>query len=530
VSFRIVRFAYIIPSMCAKTTDGQDDAALLAAAARGSREALAQIARRYVPFVYNTAVRHVRDAHLAEDVTQAVFVILSRKVRNLKRGTLLHAWLFTTTRYAARNALRMQTRRTHHETKAAATAPVSVEKTDQVPVSVDAELDDAIAALGEMDRSAVLLSYFGGKNWREVGEAIGSSEDAARKRVSRAVTQMRAFFVRRGLHVSTAAVAAGLASAARAAAPVGLIESVACFVSAPALAGVSGTTVGGVISMMTWAKIKIAASFAGGLLLTIGLAGAMVMYRAPEKTAPPTTAPAAATASASLKNEITVDLLEVSGLHGAASWNGDGTPAQRVELDPDVRGAGAGVGAGPGHVIVARVVAPDPLDIDTRWSVKPARTTTIYHREHGDEKYAYISTEPQKDQKTINVRVEIAGGEWKVAATREGTDGIVMTGSVAFGEMFELDGRCKTTISDELIDQQAHIVAIDVNGQERPGSYSGSAMGKFFRQSNVEFDLPPGEIDRIEFRTRPYDQWVEFKNVSLVPGENLGFEVTSSGR
>ena len=516
--------------MCAKPTDGEDDAALLAAAAGGSREALARIARRYVPFVYNTAVRHVRDAHLAEDVTQAVFVILSRKVRNLKRGTLLHAWLFTTTRYAARNALRMQTRRTHYEFKAAATTPISFEKTGPVPVSIEAELDDALSSLGETDRSAVLLSYFGGKNWREVGEAIGSSEDAARKRVNRAVAQMRAFFVHRGLHVSTAAVAAGLASAARGSVPAGLIESVACCMTAPALSAASGATVSGVISMMTWANVKIAASFAAGLLMTIGLAGAMVMYRAPEKAAAPATAPAVASASASLKNDIAVDLLEVSGLHGAKCWNADGTPARPVELDPDVRGAGAGVGAGPGYSIVARVVAPESLDIDTRWSAKPARTTTIYHREHGNEKYAYVSTEPQKDQKTINLRVEIASGEWKVAAQREGTEGMVMTGSVAFGEIFERDGRCAEAISDELIDHQAQIVAIDVNGQEHPGSYSSSAHGKFFRQSNVEFDLPANEIDRIEFRTRPYDQWVEFKNVTLVPGQNLGFEVTSSGR
>ena len=519
--------------MCAKTTDGQDDAALLAAAAGGSREALAQIARRYVPFVYNTAVRHVRDAHLAEDVTQAVFVILSRKVRNLNRGTLLHAWLFTTTRYAARNALRMQSRRTHHETKAAATTPVSsVEKTGPVPDSVEAELDDALAALGETDRSAVLLSYFGGKSWREVGEAIGSSEDAARKRVNRAVAQMRAFFVRRGLHVSTAAVAAGLASAARGAAPVGLVESVACGMTAPVTigAGAGGATVSGVISMMAWANVKIAASFAAGLLMTIGLAGAMVMYRAPEKSAAPATAPVAASASVTLRDDVKVELLEVSGLHGARSWNGDGTPAQRVELDPDVRGAGAGVGAGPGHSIVARVTVPESLDIDTRFSVKPARTTTIYYRQHGDEQYAYVSTEPQKDQRTINVRVEIASGEWKTSAQREGTDGIVMTGSVAFGEMYEIEGKCATTISDELIDQQAKVVAVDMNGQEHPAAYRGAGLGKFFRQSNVEFDIPATEIDRIEFRTRPYDQWVEFKNITLVPDKNNGFEVTSSAR
>jgi RNA polymerase sigma factor (sigma-70 family) len=516
--------------MCAKPMDAEDDAALLVAAAGGSREALAQIARRYVPFVYNTAVRHVRDAHLAEDVTQAVFVILSRKVGNLKRGTLLHAWLFTTTRYAARNALRMQTRRTHHETRAAAGAPVSVEKTGPVPVSIEAELDDAIASLAETDRSAVLLSYFGGKNWREVGEAIGSSEDAARKRVNRAVAQMRAFFVRRGMHVSTAAVAAGLASAARGAAPAGLIESVACCMTAPAaLSAAGGTTVSGVISMMTWANAKIAASFAAGLLLTIGLAGAMVMYRGPERASAPTTAPAAAsTASVSLRDDVKVELLEVSGLHGAKSWNGDGTPAQRVELDPDVRGAGAGVGAGPGHSIVARVTLPGSLDIDTRWSVKPARTTTIYYREHGNEQYAYVSTEPQKGQTTINLRVEIASGEWKTSAQREGTDGIVMTGSVAFGEMYEIEGKCATTISDELVDQQAKVVAIDMSGQEHPAAYRGAGLGKSFRQSNVEFDIPATEIDRIEFRTRPYDQWVEFNDITLVPDKNNGFTVTSS--
>src|SRR5688572_1852211 len=80
------------------------------------RGALAQIARRYVGFVYNTALRQVRgDRHLAEDVTQVVFVILSRKISRLKPGTLLHGWLFTATRYAAANALKMQKRRTHYE-------------------------------------------------------------------------------------------------------------------------------------------------------------------------------------------------------------------------------------------------------------------------------------------------------------------------------------------------------------------------------------------------------------------------------
>src|SRR5688500_13312901 len=316
--------------MCEKPRDGDaDDAALLAQAARGSREALAAVARRYVAFVYNTAVRHVRDPHLAEDVAQAVFVILARKVHRIKPGTLLHAWLFATTRYAAKNALRMQARRAHHESKAAAAAKTrGADKTVPVPVFIEAMLDDAMAELGETDRSAVLLCYFGEKNWREVGARIGSAEDAARMHVGRAVAQMRAFFARRGMHVSAATVAAGLASAARASAPHGLVEAVACSMTAPAL---SGAAAEGVISMMIWTQVKMAAAFAAGLLLTIGLAGAMVMHRAQDKpAAAATTAPAPVpnrAGAVTLEGGVTVELLEVTGLHGAKSWRGDGTPA-----------------------------------------------------------------------------------------------------------------------------------------------------------------------------------------------------------
>jgi RNA polymerase sigma factor (sigma-70 family) len=515
----------------------EDDRLLLAQAASGSREALGAIARRYVGFVYNAALRQVRDPHLAEDVTQAVFVILARKVDRLVSGTVLHAWLFTTTRYAARNALKMQSRRIHHEARA---AKGRGEEVRQAP-EITPLLDEALAELGEVDRSAVLLSYFGERSWREVGTAIGSSEDAARKRVGRAVAQMRRFFARNGMHVSSGAVASGLASAARAAAPPGLADSVVagCITAAAASpaavsAGSAGGIAEGVLSMMTVAKIKVAAAFAIGFLVTLGFASAMVMRSAaqdppPQQQTRKSPAPAQR-ASVTLKDEITVELLEVTGMHGEQSWNGDGSPAPRGEIDADARGAAAGVGAGPGHLLVARVVAPETLEMDARWSVQPARTTTINHVEHGPEKYVYISTEPQKDQKTIDLRVEIASGEWKMAAARDGTDGMVMTGSVAFGEVHELDGRCAMTISDELLDQQVHIVAIDANGQEHPAESRGAGIGKSFRQSNVEFPLPADEIARIELRTRPYAQWVAFKNITLVPGQAAGFQVTSSGR
>src|SRR5262245_48456665 len=97
------------------------DAELLQSARHGSLEALEEMARRYAGFVYSTALRHVHDRHLAEDVTQAVFVTLSRKISRLDQGTLLHGWFFTTTRYAAANAVKIHKRRIHHEHQAAQT-------------------------------------------------------------------------------------------------------------------------------------------------------------------------------------------------------------------------------------------------------------------------------------------------------------------------------------------------------------------------------------------------------------------------
>src|SRR4051812_4171759 len=85
----------------------------------GDRNALSPLVQRHIDFVYSVARRQVGDAHLAEDVTQAVFLILCRKAASLRRGTVLQGWLFETTRYAANNALRSLRRKQHHERAAA---------------------------------------------------------------------------------------------------------------------------------------------------------------------------------------------------------------------------------------------------------------------------------------------------------------------------------------------------------------------------------------------------------------------------
>ena len=96
-----------------------DDLTLLREYARSnSEEAFAALVSRHINLVYSVALRQVRDPHLAEEITQAVFIILARKAGSLGPKTILSGWLCRTARYASANALTIQRRRQHREQEA----------------------------------------------------------------------------------------------------------------------------------------------------------------------------------------------------------------------------------------------------------------------------------------------------------------------------------------------------------------------------------------------------------------------------
>src|SRR5439155_20075337 len=126
---------------------------------------------------------------LADDITQAFFITLSKRAKSLHDPNLLTGWLVRTTRSASLNALKYQSRRRHHEQQAAAMQSMTVANEDCLS-NVAPLLDEALAHLNLKDRSAIALRYFQGKTARDVGLYLGISEPAAQKRITRALERL----------------------------------------------------------------------------------------------------------------------------------------------------------------------------------------------------------------------------------------------------------------------------------------------------------------------------------------------------
>jgi RNA polymerase sigma factor (sigma-70 family) len=231
---------------------------------RGSNEAFAELVRRYLNLVFSAARRQVRSPQLAEEVTQRVFFDLSRSAQKLKPTQPLAAWLFVVTRRTAIDASRGETRRRAREQMVAEIA--DMKNSPESWVEIEPLLDEAVASLGEADRTAVLLRFFENKSLREVGQALGASEDAAQKRVTRAVEQLRMFFGKHGVAVSAAMLTTNISAQAVQTAPAALLGAL---VSSGAVLTASATHVSSILIMTTLKKIGLTAAFA--LVTGIGL-------------------------------------------------------------------------------------------------------------------------------------------------------------------------------------------------------------------------------------------------------------------
>ena len=254
-------------------------------AAENSDDAFAVLVARHLNLVYSVAHRVVRSPHLAEDIAQAVFIDLARNARTIKTGTPLVAWLHLVSRRTAIDTVRRESRRQAREATAAILSDTADMKPPASPwTAVEPLLDEAVESLDATDRTAILLRYFENKSLREVGAALGTSDDTAQKRVSRAVDQLRTFFLRRGVPVTAGALAADLSAHAIFTAPVAL----GGFISTATLA-TTATAIAPVV-VMSLALKTLVATAAAALI-------AVLVYNATSRPTPPPGVTAAVAAS-----------------------------------------------------------------------------------------------------------------------------------------------------------------------------------------------------------------------------------------
>jgi hypothetical protein len=133
-------------------------------------------------------------------------------------------------------------------------------------------LDAGMAGLNEKDRHAVVLRFFDGKSMSEVGAALGANEDAAKKRVSRALEKLRNFFTKRGVSSTTVLIAGAISAHSVQAAPATLANSVSALAIAKGAAASASTLtlIKGALKLMAWTKAKTAVVAAGVLLIGTG--------------------------------------------------------------------------------------------------------------------------------------------------------------------------------------------------------------------------------------------------------------------
>lgn len=237
---------------------------------QNSEEAFAALVARHVNKVYSVALRHTRNPHQAEEITQVVFVILARKSAHLGKRVILEGWLYLTARMTAVTLVRSEIRRARREQEALMQS-LQNESEPEIWTQIAPMLDTALAQLNGTDRHAIVLRYIYSKSMKEIGAALGVNEKAAKMRVHRALDKLHAIFGKLGIKSSSAIIAEAISANSVQAAPASLATSVTALAIGKGAAANSSTLtlIKGALKIMAWSKAKTTIMGGTAVLLVV---------------------------------------------------------------------------------------------------------------------------------------------------------------------------------------------------------------------------------------------------------------------
>ncbi len=248
-------------------TELSDHDLLAEFAGGGSEAAFAALVARHVNLVYSAALRFSGNPHHAQEITQAVFVILTRKAGGLRGGVVLSGWLYQTARLTAANFVKSEIRRQNREQEAYMQSTLN-EPDAAAWEQIAPLLEEAMGVLGETDRSAVVLRFFERKTAAQTASELKLTEAATHKRVNRALEKLRKFFIRRGVTLSAGLLAGAISTHSVQAAPAVLATAITATKTTTTTLALVKTT----MKTMTWLKLKFALGLTAATLIAGGAA------------------------------------------------------------------------------------------------------------------------------------------------------------------------------------------------------------------------------------------------------------------
>jgi RNA polymerase sigma factor (sigma-70 family) len=257
-----------------------DDIALLSQYAGGDESAFTTLFERHVHLVYSTALRQSRNPSQAEEVTQAVFILLAQKARSLSPKIVLSGWLYQAARLTTASLIKREIRRQRREQEVY--MQTATEPDPPLWEQISPLLEDAMGRLGDQDRNAIVLRFFENRTPQEVAAALQLNEVAARKRVSRALEKLQKFFASRGIASTAETLAGAIATHSVQPVPLALVKTIpaaalakGAAASVPTLAVAKST----VIALTMKTKTMVVTAIIGALILGAGVSAYFIWQR-----------------------------------------------------------------------------------------------------------------------------------------------------------------------------------------------------------------------------------------------------------